>query len=369
VVQIALESIRMPGAKRYALMVACCAGLAASGCRSACRDAAPSFQLDISAPPSVAAQIARLKIEIAVKGTDKGSTYDSLTDALRDGSTSIAVDLGAVGRGGFAVRVIARAFDGSGKQLAQAAGDFSGGGDACNSFRLALGIADAGVDRGRVAEAGADRGRVADAGVDRGRTPDLRRADTSPPADQASVTPCQIAVAAGQHYCLDANGTMFVRHDKLTWNGQQIADSDIKAGSWELDIWFDFGPQPGFSGWWAALPLKFRDVGIAVTQLPASLPSGLCPQVGPAGQRHPFRVGGARRAGTDINDGTTYAWKSQNAADYQPGLVATGLPDETGYFMPQQEIAFQIEPTSGKFLPAAVAAKADMFGAKVNCAP
>ncbi len=178
-------------------------------------------------------------------------------------------------------------------------------------------------------------------------------------------TPCMAPVVAGQVMCVEPSGRLLLRVASMSFSGVAITDADIAAGKWELPIWFDYGPPPGFAGWWLSLAMKPLVPGVAYVDLPANLPAGLCPLSGVGGHHHPMRTGAPHLVGASIQAG--YANVSQNAADYQVGLVAFGLPDQTSVPQPWLTPAVARFAAPVGWSPAGAAAKQDMDGAHVSC--
>src|SRR5512137_1812260 len=114
--------------------------LAASGCKSdRCRGEAPAFQLDVVLPGSVdGSRVTVLAVSVDAAGLHQSQELP-IGGQLGKGRTTVAVDVGAKGRDGFSADISVEARDASGRVVARAQQRFTGSGDACNVFALALG--------------------------------------------------------------------------------------------------------------------------------------------------------------------------------------------------------------------------------------
>jgi hypothetical protein len=111
--------------------------LVLGGCKADhCRDA---FQLEVVLPGGVdGSRVTVLAIAVDAAGLHK--TQDlPITGQLAGGRTTVAVDVGAQGKAEFSADVAVEARDATGRVLARGQQRFTGMGDACYIFTLALG--------------------------------------------------------------------------------------------------------------------------------------------------------------------------------------------------------------------------------------
>ena len=115
--------------------------LGAPGCaEEPCRELDPAFELTLRLPADVdGAQVKSLDLEVeAGAGFTRDKSFP-VQGQLDDGETSIVVELGQAGAGGFSARVSARAKDKGGTVLARGSQSFAGAsGDGCNFFTMTL---------------------------------------------------------------------------------------------------------------------------------------------------------------------------------------------------------------------------------------
>jgi hypothetical protein len=183
-------------ARPRALALALLAATALSGCRDdQCRGGVPSFQLDLSLSAGVdGSRVTNLLLTIDAAGRHK--QFVSATGSLADGKTSLVVDVGDAGKGGFIADVSVDARDDQGRTLARGQGRFPGSGDACNFFSLVLsasaadGLRDSAADAPRDSAPGDGR-RGGDMRSDLARPPDVPKPDWPKPdtAKPDSVPP------------------------------------------------------------------------------------------------------------------------------------------------------------------------------------
>jgi DNA-binding beta-propeller fold protein YncE len=123
-----------------ALALSLFSALAVSGCRAdKCKSSAPAFQVDVSLPAGISGGLTKdLLVQIDAAGLHREQVLEN-AGLLDDGKTSFAVDVGAAGTKGFTAELTVTARDASGTALAVGRGSFSGWGNACNFFELALG--------------------------------------------------------------------------------------------------------------------------------------------------------------------------------------------------------------------------------------
>jgi hypothetical protein len=104
-----------------------------------CKEAAPSFRLDVRAPPALGARSLEVVVTI---GADRRARTFNLADQLADGETSLAVIVEPPPAGDFTLGVTVTAFggaDASGAVLGTSERSFVGTPDGCNAFAVEIG--------------------------------------------------------------------------------------------------------------------------------------------------------------------------------------------------------------------------------------
>ena len=125
---------------KHSALVCTLATLAAlAGCKAdLCEGEAPAFQLTVTLGPKLnTAQVHRLLLDLDLAGRKKQQDL-TVDQEMADGSTSVALQVGSAGNGGFTVKATVEAFDKGGRRLARDKGEFSASGDACNYFTVSL---------------------------------------------------------------------------------------------------------------------------------------------------------------------------------------------------------------------------------------
>ncbi len=128
---------------RRALLLLSLASLALPGCgEDACRRLAPALELTVVAGPGLPAAEIR-SLDVAVRaGAFSAARSFPIAGELSDGRTSLVVNLGDAGLGGFDAELTVTARDGAGAILIVAGRSVHGSGDGCNFVELSLSCSD-----------------------------------------------------------------------------------------------------------------------------------------------------------------------------------------------------------------------------------
>lgn len=103
-----------------------------------CQEQDPAVELAFTLGPNLTAdKVATLEVKLEAAGRKKQAQL-TVGDALNDGRTSIAWQLGAAATGGFTLKYTVTAMDSAGKSTALHHGSEQGSGDACNFFSVTL---------------------------------------------------------------------------------------------------------------------------------------------------------------------------------------------------------------------------------------
>src|SRR5512137_720119 len=95
-----------------------------AGCRDKCRDAPPAFELDVRLPAGVdGSKVGALSITVDVVGLHKAQDLP-MSKGIQGGKTTVSVDVGPTGRGGFTAQVSVVARDAAGAVLAHGASSY-----------------------------------------------------------------------------------------------------------------------------------------------------------------------------------------------------------------------------------------------------
>ena len=145
-----------------------------------CKELSPTFQVDIYMPDGInQSQVDTLKVSVDAAGRTKINTLP-VAGKMRDQAFSVEVHVGELGKGGFIAALNVEALDAKARVLARGSRQFPASGDACNFFKMTLGV-DAPADMGRdtAVDAGVDLPTVVDMNPDQ-YWPDAAAPDMGP---------------------------------------------------------------------------------------------------------------------------------------------------------------------------------------------